>query len=85
MELFNQNITGIKSTGTSLLDSFKFKINRKETVMCRILCPLCEQRLCEITSDSMKREMRVMVEMKCPRCKKVVKVEFPASSIVKTK
>lgn len=53
--------------------------------MCRVLCPLCQQRLCEITSDSMKREMRVMVEMKCPRCKNVVRVQFPVSSIVKTK
>lgn len=33
--------------------------------MCRIFCPLCERRLCEITADSHKREVRIMVEMKC--------------------
>lgn len=53
--------------------------------MCKILCPLCERRLCEITSDSGRQEMRVMVEMKCPHCRKIVKVEFPVSSVVKTK
>lgn len=53
--------------------------------MCRVLCPLCQQRLCEITSDSMQREMRVIVEMKCPRCKNVVRVQFPVNSVVKTK
>lgn len=53
--------------------------------MCRIFCPLCERRLCEITADSHKQEIRVMVEMKCPHCKKIVKVEFPVASIVKTK
>lgn len=53
--------------------------------MCRVLCPLCERRLCEITTDSMKQEMRVMVELKCPHCKRIVKVVFPASPIVKTK
>lgn len=36
--------------------------------MCRIFCTLYERRLCEITADSHKREIRVMVEMKCPHC-----------------
>lgn len=53
--------------------------------MCRILCPLCERRLCEITTDPIKQEMRVIVELKCPHCKRIVKVVFSASSIVKTK
>lgn len=53
--------------------------------MCKIFCPLCERRLCEITTDFLRHEMRVMVELKCPHCKRIVKVQFPVTSIVKTK
>lgn len=33
----------------------------------------------------MRQEMRVVAELKCPHCKKIVKVVVPVTSIVKTK
>ncbi|MDU7031064.1 MULTISPECIES: hypothetical protein [Robinsoniella] len=53
--------------------------------MCKILCPLCERRLCEMTAGPVKKETYVTVEMKCPHCKKIVKVVFHVHSIVKNK
>lgn len=50
--------------------------------MCKILCPLCERRVCDVTNNSKER---IVIEMKCPQCHKIVRIEFPVVTVLKLK
>lgn len=50
--------------------------------MCKILCPICNRRICDVTTDSKEK---VFIEMKCRHCNRIVKIEFPITAVLKSK
>ncbi len=50
--------------------------------MCKILCPICERRICDVTTSSKEK---IFIEMKCPHCNRIVKIEFPIAAVLKLK
>lgn len=50
--------------------------------MCKILCPICNRRICDVMTDSKEK---VFIEMKCRHCNRIVKIEFPITAVLKLK
>ena len=58
--------------------------NEGRDFMYKVLCPLCGRRVCDIVTTTKKQ---VIVELRCPQCNRIVRVEFtlPAEKLEKTK
>lgn len=50
--------------------------------MCKIRCPVCRKRICEIIATE---EGRAVVLLRCPHCGRTVRLEWLIQTSLKTK
>ncbi len=50
--------------------------------MCKVRCPACRKRICEIIAIA---EGRAVIVLKCPHCGRIVRLEWLVQTSLKTK
>lgn len=50
--------------------------------MCKIRCPLCRKRICDLIAIA---EGKTVVRIKCPHCGRTVRLEWLIQTSLKTK